>query len=399
MQKKVKVLKSKIYECKVVLLVLFLYALAIVPGFAQDDFDSFLQNELAEFQNYSDQVTAEYDNYVAAEQAAFDEFRREVEELWGEFKGPSNKEWVEYNPDRTARTSVDFENGEVTVEVITDIETPARNNVVNQRIQNTIEELVKSSAKTKDYSGGQEKPKKILKETVLADQLETKSGDPVKKSNSVKFAREIIQDRKQTVTTIIGKDNKKRYKTTVTFALVPDHVKIRAKKFEKLVGKYSGKYKLHTPLVYAVIHTESYFNPAARSHVPAFGLMQLVPRFGARDAYNFVYKRDKLVTDNYLFEPENNIELGTAYIYIISNRYLKDIKDLESRRYCTIAAYNTGVGNVCRTFTGGIKISPAVKKINSLSSQKVYQQLRNKLPYDETKKYIENVSKRIEIYN
>jgi len=373
--------------------------LIIIPAEAQDDFDSFLQNELAEFQNYSDQVTAEYDNYVVVEQAAFDEFRREVEEQWGEFKGSTNKEWVEYNPDRTARTSVDFETGEVTVEVITEISTPARNNVVNQQIQNKIEELVLSSANTKDYSGGQEKPKTILKETVLADQLETKSGDPVKKSNSVIFAREILQDKKQTTTTITGKDNKKRYKTTVTFALVPDHVKIRAQKFEKLVGKYSKKYDLHPSLVYAVIHTESYFNPVARSHVPAFGLMQLVPRSGARDAYNFVYKRDKLVTGNYLFKPDNNIELGTAYIYIISNRYLKGIKNPESRRHCAIAAYNTGVGNVCRAFTGGTKISPAVKKINSMSSQKVYQQLRKKLPYAETKKYVENVSKRIEIYN
>ena len=75
------------------------------------------------------------------------------------------------------------------------------------------------------------------------------------------------------------------------------------------------------------MHTESSFNPKARSPIPAFGLMQLVPKSGARDAYNYIYKQDRLLSDTYLYVPANNIELGCAYIAKIRHDYFKNIKD------------------------------------------------------------------------
>ena len=53
------------------------------------------------------------------------------------------------------------------------------------------------------------------------------------------------------------------------------------------------------PVVFAVIHTESYYNPKARSGAPAYGLMQLVPTSGGRAAYRYVYKKDQVLPPSY----------------------------------------------------------------------------------------------------
>jgi membrane-bound lytic murein transglycosylase C len=86
--------------------------------------------------------------------------------------------------------------------------------------------------------------------------------------------------------------------------------------------------------------------------------------------------------------------MGTAYINILYFRYLKKIENKTSRLYCTIAAYNTGAGNVARAFTGKTNISVAAKTINKLSPEQVYQKLLRNLPHDETRNYLKNVNER-----
>ena len=85
-------------------------------------------------------------------------------------------------------------------------------------------------------------------------------------------------------------------------------------------------------------------------------------------------------------------------MHILYYKYLKTIKNKESRLYCAIAAYNTGAGNVAKAFTGTHNIKRASKIINQLTPQEVYAKLIKNLPYDETKKYLKKVSKRIKMY-
>ncbi len=47
---------------------------------------------------------------------------------------------------------------------------------------------------------------------------------------------------------------------------------------------------------------------------------------------------DKTPTRDYLFDPENNIELGAAYLNVLTYAQLDDITDLVSREYCVISA-------------------------------------------------------------
>ena len=169
----------------------------------------------------------------------------------------------------------------------------------------------------------------------------------------------------------------------------------KAEPFIAQVKTQSDRWQLSPSLMLAIMHTESHFNPKAQSHVPAFGLMQIVPRTAGVDVNRFLYKKDQPMAQSYLFSPNENIETGGAYLHILNSRYLRKITNPQSRLYCIVAAYNTGSGNVAKTFNKdkSRNISRAAKIINTLTPDEVYQQLVENLPYDETKHYVQRVDK------
>ena len=164
-----------------------------------------------------------------------------------------------------------------------------------------------------------------------------------------------------------------------------------AKKYKPYVLQNAKKYHLNPSLIYAIIETESHFNPYAVSSIPAFGLMQVVPYTAGADAFKHLGKREKYPSKSYLFVPKNNIKIGSTYLYILGSRYLPKIKNPLSKEYCIIAAYNTGSGNVLKTFSGNRKY--AYKVINRLSPSQVYNRLKTSLPYEETRRYVIKVTK------
>ena len=72
--------------------------------------------------------------------------------------------------------------------------------------------------------------------------------------------------------------------------MLPSHQDKRVERYKDEIFKQSERFGIDPAIVFAIIHTESSFNPKARSHIPAYGLMQLVPKSGGRDAYNYIYK-------------------------------------------------------------------------------------------------------------
>lgn len=184
----------------------------------------------------------------------------------------------------------------------------------------------------------------------------------------------------------------------IELQLVEDHIPKRAEQFKELVSANSGKFSVDEPLIYAIMEQESAFNPAAKSHVPAYGLMQLVPRSGGRDSYRYVFKVDKVPTADYLFNPANNIELGTAYLRLLMTTSFANVKDSRCRMLCAIAAYNTGAGNVSRAFTGDTNISKAIPRINSMAYDELYGHLKKYLPHGETRDYIQKVTGKMQKY-
>jgi membrane-bound lytic murein transglycosylase C len=229
------------------------------------------------------------------------------------------------------------------------------------------------------------------KKNVLEDQVKTKTGETVTPQNVEEFVQEeVLPEAKVEPEPLKSKDGVDRVKVSVVIPMVPEHLRIRAKNYLDSVRKYCDQYKEDLPLVMAVIQTESYFNPLAKSHIPAYGLMQLVPKYGGRDAYRYVFKKDEAPTPQFLYVAENNLLLGTAYLYLLKDNYFYGIRDPRKQEYLMIAAYNGGVGRV-------IKRMLKRHKVPQMSQDEVYETLRKVMP-EETSDYLVKVTSRKKNY-
>ncbi|GGE64995.1 hypothetical protein GCM10011533_16710 [Streptosporangium jomthongense] len=173
----------------------------------------------------------------------------------------------------------------------------------------------------------------------------------------------------------------------------------RARPFVSSINRENEKFELSAELLLAIMETESAFNPMAKSPIPAFGLMQIVPASAGQDATEKLFGKPRLLAPSYLYNPENNIQVGAAYFNILYYRYFRDIDDPLSRLYCAIAAYNTGPGNVSRALTGGsMALRPATRIANTMSPSEVHAHLMSNLPYEETVNYLRKVTSHLAKY-
>jgi LysM repeat protein len=241
-------------------------------------------------------------------------------------------------------------------------------------------------------------PKPAALDPLLLGQIRMSDGRMVSREIVLDYARELVQSQDVKVNKIEGADGSERLAVALEFQLIPEHFEVRAKRYRPIVRDNAETFGIYPPLIFAVIHTESAFNPRARSRTPAYGLMQLVPRGGARDAHRMVYGKDRLLTPKYLYNPKNNIELGSAYLHILENRYMKAVHEPASRMYCAIAAYNAGASNVGYALIGRKSIRQATPAINRMKPEDVYDKLTQRLPFKESRSYVKKIRNRIPLY-
>lgn len=106
--------------------------------------------------------------------------------------------------------------------------------------------------------------------------------------------------------------------------------------YQEYVSHYAKEYNVPPALIYAVIRSESSFDPEAVSDIGARGLMQItestyewaVYRMGTGDSFDY----------DSLWEPEENIRYG---VYILS-LLLEEFGSPET----ALCAYHAGWGNV-----------------------------------------------------
>lgn len=375
--------------------------MAALAQVTEDPFEQFRQQSNQGFDAFREETNKQWEAYEKANQEAFDAFRKGIEQKWGEgnFVESTQTTWVEYDESADSRSEVDFENGEATVEVLMEPDEAANAALVKEKIAEAVRELALNKGKTKDYSTEYEKPEPLSEEPVLKDQLTNQDGVTVTPDNVTQYAEEVADTKAIEKKTVQTGDEKNKVVVSVKIPLATNNIQTRAVKFYESIMVNTERFGVDPQLVFAVIHTESAYNPKARSHVPAFGLMQIVPKYAGRDAYNYVYKQDKLLSENYLYEAVNNIELGTAYLHMLMDRSFSKVIDPVSRIYCAICAYNTGAGNVSRAFIGTTKLYQAIPEINKMTPEQVYEHLKKNLPYDETKDYLDRVSTRMKVYD
>jgi soluble lytic murein transglycosylase-like protein len=127
----------------------------------------------------------------------------------------------------------------------------------------------------------------------------------------------------------------------------------RVRRYDEHIREAALLYVLPEDFIRAVMHVESNFNPNARSHRGAIGLMQLMPTtaqaMGVDDPY----------------DPRQNVLGGSRLLRVLANRFAGD-------QVLTLAAYNAG--------------ESAVRKYGGVP------------PYDETQRYVQRVLSRYDHY-
>ncbi len=307
-------------------------------------------------------------------------FLKNISSNWGKnnIAIPKQKEYVQYMQDYKSRAIIDFTKGTVRVETLGDKKS------LKKSIVTTL--LLPEDPRKIDLYGS--KDIKLGGRPYLYGEIKDDTGKDIRYQwRANRYANILIE--KNFKIKKVKKDNKYITVSFVEFKMVKSHTNIRANKFKSYVSKYAKKYNFEESLIYSIIKTESNFNQFAVSGAGAYGLMQIVPSSAGIDAYYYLNAKKVKPSKEYLFDPKNNIELGVTYLHILDKKYLKGINNRLSREYCVISAYNTGSGNVLKTFSSNK--TRAKQKINSLSPTKVYNTLRTKLPYDETRNYLKKV--------
>lgn len=146
-------------------------------------------------------------------------------------------------------------------------------------------------------------------------------------------------------------------------------------KYSEYVYTYSEENDIDPLLVFAVIKTESNFNSDVVSNSKAMGLMQILEKTAEEVVINDI--EEESFSKEILFEPEENIKIGTRYFASLLKRY-------DDNYLIALAAYNAGIGNVDEWIQEGI-----IKKDGS--------DIEN-IPYKETNNYVRKIVRDYEIY-
>ena len=149
---------------------------------------------------------------------------------------------------------------------------------------------------------------------------------------------------------------------------------IYPRRYSDYVETYAEQYDIPPHVLYAVIKTESGFDPAAVSPKGAVGLMQFMP-----DTFDWLTNEMLFehLADGMRYDPETSVRYGA---YLLSHLY---------KRYgswsVALAAYNAGIGTVDQWLDdpehadgeGGLK----------------------SIPYKETRNYVKKVTKAMDTYD
>ncbi|MDN3717248.1 membrane-bound lytic murein transglycosylase MltC [Vibrio breoganii] len=324
----------------------------------------------------------QFEKDTAALDSLISSFTGDIEKKWGkqQVKVAGKSNYVKYIDNYDSRAEVNFSTGKITIETVASNDPKAH---LKTAIITTL--LTPDDPAHVDLFSSSNI--KLEGEPFLYQQVVDQEGKPIQWNwRANKFADYLIANKMKT--------KKVDYKIAhyVEIPMVATHSDVRSYKYADIVRRASQRYDIPEDLIYAIIKTESSFNPYAVSWANAYGLMQVVPKTAGADVFKLVKKKPGIPTPEYLFNPENNIDTGTAYFYILKNRYLKDVNNFLSLEYSMISAYNGGTGGVLNTFDRNSR-SNAMKNLNSLQPNQVYWALTNKHSNAEARRYLEKVTK------
>lgn len=145
-------------------------------------------------------------------------------------------------------------------------------------------------------------------------------------------------------------------------------------RYSEFVSSASAETDLPESLIYAVIKTESGFDPDAESHAGAVGLMQMIP-----DTFSWIQMKldgSAEIGEEGLLDPETNIRYGC--------RVLREMVEMFGNVDTALCAYNAGAG--------------AVEQWLSDPAYSSDGETLDVIPYPETENYVEKVNRSRAVY-
>lgn len=340
----------------------------IQPSLNVDSLKIAMDAARATRRNRIDSVYRSIEARIDAERAAR---QREMEARWGNYWESRKTFWVS-EQDATKRVSINFEDGTIEAEVLASDDPEA--------VQNAEDVLVESfQTATKDI------------EDQLPESMRQEAG----------------------VRQAIHKENESTHKVRLKLntKLISGSTKKRLEKYLPLYTSASARHNLDLALALAVGRAESAFFARAisRPHKGghSYGLMQIVHVYAGTQYLDAHLSRQKAFyrqaedaesngialsdfVQDYWFQPETNIDAGVWYLSYLANlRSIRELADLDKRRYLQICAYNAGPGNVDRYI-----LRPLRTKIQRMDADALLNYILNesRMP-DETRKYLRNVER------
>lgn len=144
------------------------------------------------------------------------------------------------------------------------------------------------------------------------------------------------------------------------------------KKYEIQINKVCAEFEISRPIFYALVNTESGFNPNAKSSAGAIGLTQILP-----STAQYICVKNNLDFSKFdLYNPDDNLYLGAMYLRYLINKF--------DSVYTALSAYNAGE-TVVRSWLNDSRYS--YDKISLYN-----------IPYKETSEYIEKIKNNQKIY-
>ncbi|WP_162173023.1 transglycosylase SLT domain-containing protein [Thiomicrospira pelophila] len=343
-----------------------------------DEFDRYRQSQNQAFSDYKSDLEAAFKAYKQLNDRAFNQYKASISQRWSQVEVSSPKRWVTYDANLSHKLVIDYETGGVRIESVLPPSAEHRAE---------IEAMIKQINRSRFSDLVERDPvDQVLNQFTSQQAAKFRQQDSPFNAIQTKVSRlpetlpkpQLVRQNQQPIV---------RY----VIPLSIESLTKREQAYWQEVNNQANRWKISPALIMAITRTESAFNPLAKSYVPAYGLMQIVPRSAGMDATQLIYGESRLVSPNYLYNPSNNLQMGSAYLHILEYRYFKEVRDPTARLYCVIAAYNTGPGNVARAITGSTKLSPLYARVNTMTPSQVHDQLMANLPYDETKNYLRKV--------
>ena len=329
--------------------------------------------------NYRAKTKHDYDKDNTALKTLKEHYHEKVSELWGNtdnnFSTPYR--YIKYTSNYQSRSIIDFQQGSVRVETLAQLNSQQ---YLKQAIKYTLlaPENPKYTDFYTDYSS------EIKGKPFLYQQIKDNDGKAIKWHwRAARYANYLIKHKRKQIT-VNG-----NHIDAVTFPLTTNHTNVRMQRYKTQIKQTAQRYNIDSKMVLAMIRVESLFNPYALSSGGRIGLMQISSSIG-QDVFQQQKKYPFKPQPNWLFNKNNNLDIGISYLNLLDKQYLKRVTTPKSRYYAMLASYIAGPQNMLQTFSKNK--NEAFTIINSLSSYEVYQSFTNAQSRPEIKNYVYKVN-------